>query len=110
MECQVRQIVFNRNSLVFEFGKSKCNQDGTANIDHPWHVYANPLMPEVCPVLALGSYLLVHPNILKGQCKLFEGISQYERFSHLFLSIIKDNEVEFKSIGLCANEFGTHSI
>jgi hypothetical protein len=108
--AQINHISFLRDALLFEFGKSKTDQEGGKHTDHPWHVYANPLVPEICPVLALARYLLAHPNVLKGNCKLFEGVSQYERFSNIFTDIIKSNETEFASIGITAGDFGTHSI
>ena len=99
-----------RNALLFEFGKTKCDQEGDKHADHPCHVYANPLVPEICPMLALARYLIVHPNVMQGNCKLFEGSSQYERFSNIFSDLIKLNKREFASIGISASEFGTHSI
>ncbi len=51
--------------------QAKNDQEGEIS-DFPKHVFANPVMPEICPVLAIGIYFLVirfEPN----QSKLFEG-------------------------------------
>ena len=52
IDAQINNITFLRDALLFEFEKSKCDQDGDKHTDHPWYVYANPLIPEIYPVLA----------------------------------------------------------
>ena len=93
-------------------GITKTDQDGTRNIDHPWHCYANPIVPEICIVLAIGRYLICNPTILAGQCDLFEGSSQYERFNKIYNDIINDDRYrdEFVSLGIPPEFFGTHSL
>lgn len=44
----------------------KNDQTGTES-NAPRHIYANPLMPEICPILALGLYLVVNPDVVGGQ-------------------------------------------
>ena len=51
---QINHISFPRDALLFDFGKSKCDQEGDKHTDYPWHFYANPLIPEICPMLALS--------------------------------------------------------
>ena len=75
LTANISQIYFHQDSILFDFGKSKSDQEGIKNIDHPWHLYANPLDPIVCPLVALTRYLFPHPNILKGEESLFEGVS-----------------------------------
>lgn len=50
--ANICHISFHNDSLVFEIAKSKGNQGGEEHLG-PWHVYANPLKPHLCPVLAL---------------------------------------------------------
>ena len=78
MDAKIDHISFYRDALIFDFAKTKTDQKGIKNIDHPWHVYANPLDPIVCPVLVLARYMIINPSILTGQTNLFEGKSQYE--------------------------------
>ncbi|CAN0449226.1 unnamed protein product, partial [Phaeothamnion confervicola] len=46
----------------------------------PRHIYANPFMPEICPFLGLGLYLLAFRAGCQDR-KLFPGHDQYQRFS-----------------------------
>jgi len=57
--------------LLVYFRKQKNDQDGTRSKD-PRHVYANPLRPELCPILALGIWLLCCPPS-ENQTALFDG-------------------------------------
>ena len=112
VESKIDLISVGEDALLYDIGKTKCDQDGTKNVDHPWHVYANPLMPEICPVLAMGRYIICNPTILSGQCDLFEGSSQYDRFNKIFNDIVDhdDHRQSFISLGIPPEYFGTHSI
>lgn len=52
VNANISHVSVRNDSLVFEFAKSKGNQDGEEHLG-PWHVYANPFEPTVCPLLAL---------------------------------------------------------
>ncbi|NIR17287.1 MAG: hypothetical protein GWN86_26585, partial [Desulfobacterales bacterium] len=65
VNAKINHIYFQDDCLVFEFAKSKGHQKGEEHVG-PWHVYANPDKPWLCPVLALARYLLVYPEVLKG--------------------------------------------
>ena len=108
--AKIDHIHFHRDALLFNFAKTKTDQEGTKNIDHPWHVYANPIDPAVCPLLALSRHIMVHPTILTGQCNLFEGMSQYERFNRIFNDVVIEYREDFVALGICPEDFGTHSI
>ena len=51
-------------------------------------------------------------RILNGQCDLFEGPLQYERFNGIFNDIIKDpkHRDDFAALGMSPDFFGTHSL
>ena len=55
---------------------------------------------------------MFNPMILNGQCGLFEGSSQYERFNKIFVGIVKSSEhrAKFLELGIPPEDFGTHSI
>ena len=55
VDCKITHITFEGDSLVFQFAKSKSQQDGEEHIG-PWHIYANPKEPFICPVLSLARY------------------------------------------------------
>lgn len=97
------------DSLVVYFAQGKTDQSGE-KAKHPRHLYANPLKPHICPVLALGLYLITNA-FTNGQVKLFPGSSQYERFrAHLEKSLKSHCADELASRGLSVNCIGTHSI
>ena len=54
-------------------GPTKIDQDGTRNIDHPWHVYGCLEYPEICAQLSFARLIMANPLILNGRMKLFEG-------------------------------------
>jgi hypothetical protein len=47
--CTVVIIVFIGDALIVQYGRMKNDQDGSACM--PRHVYANPMDPEICPIL-----------------------------------------------------------
>ena len=81
---------FSKNdSLVFEFSKSKGHKGGEEHAG-PWNVYSNPLDPFKFPLLSLAHYLLKFANVLKTTVSFFNGNSQYERYSNIFLNLVKE--------------------
>ena len=99
-----------RNDVLFDFAKTKTDQEGIKNIDHLRHVYINPLDPIVCPVLGLARYIISNSTILSGKSNLFEGKSQYERFNRILAKVIDDNVAKCIALGVTPSDFGTHSI
>ena len=63
VDSHVENVYFDNDCLVFQFGKTKCDQTGK-NADQLWHVYANPHNPAICPVLSLSRYLFANPGVL----------------------------------------------
>ena len=92
--------------------KQKKDQECTKNIDLPWHVYSNPEYSEICQFLAMACHLICDPTILNGQCHLFEGSGQYERFNIIFLEIVGHPKYRqiFIALGIPPEDFGTHFI
>ena len=107
-DMDVAHIEWGQDSLIFFFGKSKRNQTGE-DADRPFHVYSNPENPEVCPVLALATYLVAYPDVLRTRGLLFPGSSQYSRFLKTFHATIEKHEDEFKSLGVSKGDLGSHS-
>lgn len=75
----VQHLDWKMDALSIWFSHSKCDQMGTKEKD-PRHIYANPINPAICPITALGVYLLCNPAIVHST-HLFPGGSQYQRFS-----------------------------
>ena len=85
----VEHVEWNSDCLVFYFATTKTDKSGEKQ-RLPWHVYANPLKPHICSVLAFAKYVLSHPDIIQdnGQNRLFSGTSQYNWFLKIFYSVI----------------------
>ena len=50
---QSRAYLISPGCTSAKFLKTKTDQEGIKSIDHWWHVYANNLVPVVCPLIAL---------------------------------------------------------
>ena len=108
VNAKINHIYFEHDALVFRFAKSKGHQRGEKHIG-PWHVYANPEKPWICPVLAMARYLVCHTDVLIGNAPLFEGSNQYSRYSKMFERTCQVLDKELKSLGYSFGDLGTHS-
>ncbi|KUF87541.1 cysteine desulfurase [Phytophthora nicotianae] len=101
-------ISWYEDSLTITFAHMKNDQDGSRPRD-PRHVYSNPIMPEVCPVLGLAIYFAVLGFSPDG--KLFAGENQYSRFLKVLKEILNRDvmNVTLAEVSMSANSFGTHS-
>ena len=77
----------------------------------PRHVYANPTMPEVCPILSLGVYLLCF-SPESDASQLFPGAGQYDRYSKILHRLLAQPELtsELAVRGIDPDQIGTHSV
>ena len=112
VDSKIDLVSFEKDALLFDMGKTKTDQEGTKNVDHPWHVYSNSDHPEICPHLAMAMPIIVDPVILNSQSNLFEGASQYQRFNAIFNSIIGSDKYadKFATLVIPPEFFGTHLI
>ena len=85
VDSNIYLVSFQQDALLFDIGKTKTYQEVTKNIDHPWHIYSNTEYPEIYPFLVMACHMICDPKILNGQCHIFEGFGQYERFNRIFL-------------------------
>ena len=108
--AMVSHVEWQGDSLVFHFAKTKAAQEGEC-VFKPWHVYANPVESEICPILVFSKYVLTHPGILEsnGQNSLFPGADQYRRFMNIFSKLLRDNADVFKDLGYVPSDLGSHS-
>ena len=105
----ISHMEWQNDSLVFYFAKSKGDQEGVME-NEPWHVYANPGNPFICPILALSRYCCCNPSVLAGECKLFESSDPYQRYSKAFERILFANKDLFEGLGVDVYELGSHSV
>jgi len=112
VDVKIDAIYFQNDAIMIDMGKTKTDQDGTKNIDHPWHLYANNHCPYICPVLAVARHLINNPIILSGQYDLFEGTGQYDRLNKILVDVVYQSEHRdrFAALGIPAEDFGTHSM
>lgn len=96
------------DSLVIYFAHMKNDQTGD-KMRFPRHVYANPLMPEICPILALGIYLLCLGPIDTAELLLFPGRNQYERYYNILKRTLTSNAEELKALGKTPENLASHS-
>ena len=108
VDCKINHITIRNDALVFEFAKSKGHQNGEEHVG-PWHVYPNPEEPHLCLFMALARYLFTYPQLLNEDASLFQGTSQYNRYSKLFLQVVTDNKTELQALGVEDGDLGTHS-
>lgn len=100
---------WQNDALRIFFGHMKNDQSGERPRD-PRHIYANPLKPEICPILALG-LLWATQGFDKTDLKLFGGSNQYERFRKGLGRVLQREEVvgELQRRGITVSDLGTHS-
>lgn len=99
---------WREDALGVYFAHMKTDQGGDKPRDAR-HIYANPVIPEICPILSLGLYLLTNPEIASNEKDLlFPGSSQYDRYRKHLLEEI-GNQKEIREGGLDSKSFGTHS-
>ena len=112
---QLKDISWTNDCMTIVIPKSKTDQKG--EMIYPRHLYANPINPAVCPVLAVAviifskSYLdsSYNDNL---SWKLFRGSSQEDRMSKLMgklMDKINENEEEKKKLGIPPHRCGLHS-
>ncbi len=89
---KLQHLSWQQDSMIVSIPKHKDDQTGCNSI--PRHVYANPLMPAICPVLALAvmvfSYsTFLHENTEQSHNNHNNGSSNTSRRCALYLWIFK---------------------
>jgi hypothetical protein len=99
------------DSFCVFFSHSKTDQTGTES-RYPRHIYANPVSPEVCPLLSLAMYFSTNFNTTEvGDCTmLFPGKGQETRFAKMLFAVLLDHVDEVRALGFELHHIGTHSI
>ena len=99
---------WRQDALGIYFAQMKNDQGGDRPRD-PRHIYANPCNFVVCPILALGLYMLSFT--FSDSPFVFEGGCQDDRFNKFFVNFLSlpDVEAYLRSIGLKPADIGTHS-
>lgn len=99
-----------QDALGIVFGQQKNDQEGEDK-DYR-HVYANPLNPAICPILALAIYLLcLAPFSENSEGRLFPGSEQAKRFGNFMGTFVSKDIVAqaMRAASLSKKDWGTHS-
>ena len=101
---------WSEDALCVYFSHMKNDQTADQPRD-PRHVYANPLMPEICPILSLGIYWLCY-SFDPSSNRLFPGANQYDRFRKLLSRCLGIKEIahELERRSIDPHNIGTHSL
>ena len=115
----MEHVSWEGDALLISTPKSKTDQEGAKIF--PRHVYANPVNPTICPVLALG--VLIFTRVLRhdpaqpvdAACPpsfaIFDGAHSEARFSQtLHATMDSLPEAELTRLGGDKKQLGTHSI
>jgi len=96
------------DALTILFAHQKNDQYGERR--DPRHIYANPHLPHICPILNLAMYLIVYPLVATDP-KLFRGKCQYERFRKIMKDFYSLDEVVqvLNNFSIDPNSLGSHS-
>jgi hypothetical protein len=110
-ELSIHNLGWYEDSLTVKFGKAKNDQSGEMSISkEEKHVYANPLNPEICPVLSLAVYLsCCFPSSTENS--LFLGTRQKDRMLGFLHTLMKKPAVRahLSLHGFEPSDFGNHS-
>ena len=100
---------WRNDALCIFFAHMKNDQTGDRPRD-PRHIYANPLEPSICPILALGIFWAT--TGFDESDLLFSGGSQYERFRKALHRLLCLDTVtnELNRRGIMEDNVGTHSL
>ena len=107
--CNTDDLVFGNcvwtgDSFGVSVKRTKTNPDGSKQVQETIkHIYANPLMPEVCPILALAMYLVVFPFVgtTKSSTKLFPGSNTQKNFNDCVTAALKVSSCVFLICCIC---------
>jgi hypothetical protein len=96
--------------LLVNICQAKNDQEGV-NAERPKHIYANPITPEICPVLSLGIFFSL-VGVTPNQSKLFEGKNQSDRFRQFLIRFCDLPEVcqALQRDAFDKHKLGTHSL
>lgn len=111
----LQHISAGTDHFVIQFVHQKNDQEGEMQ-GYERHIFANPLNPVMCPILALAIYLSIVP-FREGGVMLFDGTkangrsNQDERYLKILKRIIESDSILelLKQHGFSFSEIGSHT-
>ena len=107
--AMLEHFSWKEDALVVAIPKHKSDQQAAKT--YAKHVFANPLNPQVCPILALSLAIFSKPRLpFNESWPLFEGKDCDGRFATLFNDAVKAMDPGLMaSVGIDKDQTGTHS-
>jgi hypothetical protein len=106
----IMNVSWNIDSLTITIPRHKGDQTGQNVM--PKHIFANPFVPALCPILAFSIYIFsfgFNANINNNGLKLFDSSSPEDAFSKwLHAKALKN--VSAEDLGMAIKDVGTHSL
>jgi hypothetical protein len=103
-----QHIWWENDCLIIQIPRHKGDQEGAKVF--PKHIFANPLNPSICPVLALALHVFSVSFIRPGAAlKLFNSPSIEANFSRWLKAALSHQDITDIVLGVPADEVGTHS-
>ncbi|KAF1785347.1 hypothetical protein GQ600_24851 [Phytophthora cactorum] len=108
VSSRYKHLEGDEDSLAIWFGHMKNDQEGDRQLD-PQHIFANPMEPDICPILSLAIYSAVVG--LSKTSLLFPGQNQYDRYSRILKGVMDISSVaeEMDIAGRVPSDYGSHS-
>lgn len=105
---RLAHVGWAEDALTIHFSHMKNDQEGERPGDAR-HAYANPVIPEVCPILALAVHSMIFGFSADG--KLFPGSHQYDQYTKSLKRAMSNGDVaeDLTNTGLTPSDFGSHS-
>ena len=102
----LQHLDWKDDCMTIKFAKTKNDSTGEG-LGNEKHIYANPLIPSICPILSLAVYVWSTPRSIDNN-KLFCGESQEARFSKI-LNKVLHTITPTVNLGATIEDLGCHS-
>ncbi len=100
-------ISWQDDSLTVRMFVKKHDQEGKDC--KPKHVFANPVKPSICPVLALAVYIFTNGPLRPGAKMLvFSNTVAEDRFGKWLRGVMMSQESALQGMGMQISNIGTH--
>ena len=104
----LQHLDWKGDCLVVTVPKTKNDQTGEGQSKEK-HVYANPLIPEICPILSLAVlFWSQHRNVNEPRQQVFLGLADDARFFRTLHSVVNSMPPHV-DLGANRGDIGTHS-
>jgi hypothetical protein len=105
----LQHVDWREDCLVITLAKHKGDQSGEG-LSNEKHIYANPLNPSICPILALAVLIFcTHRGQSTRLQQLYNGKNSEQRFGKILKVILNLIDSQLITLGANVGDIGTHS-